>query len=230
MKKEIITRICRYAIMIFLPLAILLTILQVYSFNVDFYMDRFDEYNISDITKIDRDDLKTITVNLVDYLKSDRKNLNMEAEINGIVEEVFGEREKNHMVDVKVLFDKGFLLRNLSLGLSLVALVILAVQKNNNDIFKSFLSSGVISLSLFAILLLLMKIDFWKYFTYFHEIFFTNDLWLLNPETDVLIQMLPLEFFISISTRVVTWFIGIMSMIGGISCYRLRNVINRKTI
>jgi len=67
--------------------------------------------------------------------------------------------------------------------------------------------TAIIPISLLAILLLLMAIDFYKYFTYFHEIFFTNDLWLLNPKTDILIQMLPLEFFSSIAYKVVGFFI-----------------------
>lgn len=37
--------------------------------------------------------------------------------------------------------------------------------------------------------------DFNKYFIKFHEIFFTNDLWLLNPLTDRMIMLLPEVFF-----------------------------------
>lgn len=50
-------------------------------------------------------------------------------------------------------------------------------------------------------------VDFNRYFTYFHLIFFNNDLWLLNPNTDLLIQMLPEEFFISIFIRIILFFL-----------------------
>ena len=33
-------------------------------------------------------------------------------------------------------------------------------------------------------------------FITFHKIAFTNDLWLLNPNTDVLMALMPLPFFI----------------------------------
>ena len=81
----------------------------------------------------------------------------------------------------------------------------------------------MLSLSFVLLLFILIQIDFNKYFTHFHEIFFNNDLWLLNPETDVLIQMLPLEFFTNISVAVVGTFLGIMSIIGGFAFYKLKN-------
>jgi len=33
--------------------------------------------------------------------------------------------------------------------------------------------------------------------------FFDNDLWMLNPETDILIQMFPESFFIAMSAKIV---------------------------
>ena len=79
--------------------------------------------------------------------------------------------------------------------------------KNKKDLGQAFIMSSALSILSMVTLFLLMYTNFNKYFTYFHEIFFTNDLWLLNPETDVLIQMLPLEFFYSIATKISTMFI-----------------------
>lgn len=41
----------------------------------------------------------------------------------------------------------------------------------------------------------LASTDFTKYFIYFHLIFFDNDDWFLNPETDLLINIVPEGFF-----------------------------------
>ena len=38
-------------------------------------------------------------------------------------------------------------------------------------------------------------VDFSSAFTFFHEVLFTNDLWLLDPETDMLLRLLPEQFF-----------------------------------
>ncbi len=220
MRNGIQTKLCKYCIMIFLPIAIFLIVLQTFAFNVEYYMSKFEEFEITEITKIDEANLKSITVNMIDYLKSDRDDLEMTSVINGRMEEVFGEREKSHMKDVKLLFDKGIIIRNVSVIISLASLLYLYFKKKQNVIFSAILKSGIVSLGLTSLLIVLVNIDFFKYFTYFHEIFFTNDLWLLDPKTDVLIQMLPLEFFISISTRVVMWFSAIMLFTSGLSFYK----------
>ena len=45
-------------------------------------------------------------------------------------------------------------------------------------------------------------------FTLFHEIFFTNDLWLFDPATDYMIRMLPEGFFYDMVMRIGAWFVG----------------------
>lgn len=211
-KREVMINISKTIIVIFLPLAILLTILQYYSYNKDFYMQKFEKYNIENITGMSRQDLSNVTEKLISYLKGNERDLNMEASINGEIREVFGQREKQHMIDVRDLFIKSHRLRNISLAISLItALIIILVSKRRKkDIWQSILFAGIVPNIFAMILYILVKIDFNKYFTYFHKIFFNNDLWLLNPKTDVLIQMLPLEFFIDISTRIIGWFLGIL--------------------
>ena len=134
----------------------------------------------------------------------------MKAEINGEIVEVFGEREKLHMLDVKKLFMGGFYLRNVLLAFVFLSLFILYAmdEQKMKKPGKAILSSGftliVISLALVA----MVFTDFQKYFIIFHKIFFRNELWILYPETDVLIQMLPIEFFVSIVKRTVYIFIA----------------------
>jgi integral membrane protein (TIGR01906 family) len=186
-------------------------------------MSEFQKYSVTKTTKIDMNDLEKITVKMLGYLKDTETDLNMQVEIDGQKEEVFGTREKDHMVDVKELFRKGFLLRNITLSVTAISILILLKQKERRELIKGFLYASVGSLSLMLLLFILIQIDFYKYFTYFHEIFFTNDLWLLNPETDVLIQMLPLEFFTDIATKIISWFLALITLIGGISFYTIRN-------
>jgi integral membrane protein (TIGR01906 family) len=51
----------------------------------------------------------------------------------------------------------------------------------------------------------IMLIDFSALFLKFHHLFFTNDLWLLDINTDVLIQMLPESFFNSLALSIVAY-------------------------
>ena len=135
----------------------------------------------------------------------------IEAQINGELEEVFGEREVLHMVDVKDLFIKGRLIRNISTILIIASVIILIAREKN--IGRTFLASVALNLSLILILFFIMYNNFDKYFTHFHELFFKNDLWLLNPKTDILIQILPLDFFYSIATKMSAIFISELSLL-----------------
>lgn len=223
-KRKVIINISKILCIIFLPLTILLTILQYYSHNLDFYMKEFRKYNVAEVTTMTEEDLSRVAQRLISYLKDEEEDLSIKAVIKGEPREVFGQREKQHMVDVKELFIKGYKLRNMGLSITLLSIIILFfISKSKNvDIFQALLWSSIIPIFLLIILYILLVIDFNKYFTYFHEIFFTNDLWLLNPKTEVLIQMLPLGFFIDISTRIIGWFLGISITIAVISFINLR--------
>ena len=48
-------------------------------------------------------------------------------------------------------------------------------------------------------------VDFDGFFIAFHRIAFTNDGWLLNPGTDMLIRLMPEEFFVSLGIRGALW-------------------------
>ena len=48
----------------------------------------------------------------------------------------------------------------------------------------------------------------------FHEMFFSNDLWLLDPNTDMLINIVPEPFFIDTSLYIcITFIIGSVLLI-----------------
>ena len=86
-------------------------------------------------------------------------------------------------------------------------------KRRETDFVKHVVIGLFVNWVILGILFLMIYFDFSKYFTLFHHIFFSNDLWILNPRTDLLIQMLPEEFFMSIATRIVISFISFISII-----------------
>ena len=56
------------------------------------------------------------------------------------------------------------------------------------------LASGGLSLAFIG--------DFTQGFTAFHHIFFDNDLWILDPRTDLLINIVPEPFFVDTAARI----------------------------
>ena len=70
--------------------------------------------------------------------------------------------------------------------------------------------------------------DFSKYFVVFHLIFFDNDLWILNPATDMLINIVPEPFFMDTALRIAITFGGMVIIFFAV-CFLLWKR-NRKTI
>ena len=56
-------------------------------------------------------------------------------------------------------------------------------------------------------------VDFTRCFTIFHEIFFTNDLWIFDPATDYMIRMLPEGFFADMVARIGGIFLGMLAVL-----------------
>ena len=59
-----------------------------------------------------------------------------------------------------------------------------------------------------------MSIDFTSCFTLFHKLFFTNNLWIFDPETDYMIRMLPEGFFSDMVIRVEVIFFVLLAVPG----------------
>lgn len=79
--------------------------------------------------------------------------------------------------------------------------------------------------AVFAVALVLIGIistDFTKYFIVFHKIFFNNDLWVLDPRTDMLINIVPEGFFFDTAARIAMVFAGIVMVffVGNLVLYK----------
>ena len=57
----------------------------------------------------------------------------------------------------------------------------------------------IVPLALFGIW---AAVDFGSAFTFFHHLLFTNDLWLLDPATDLLIRICPSGMFANLGLRI----------------------------
>lgn len=190
-----------------LSIVLLLTSLDVVAFNLNNYKKSFVKYGIAEMTGMDSENLECIIEDVLKYLRDDRKELDTKVIIEGKEGEVFGDREKLHMADVKELFVRGKVLRNASFMLFIIIALFL-IKKDRH--WKKLISNVLLYISainmLFLFILLLMKINFNRYFTYFHIILFNNDLWELNPNTDILVQMLPESFFYDTAVKTIFYF------------------------
>jgi len=217
---------------VLVPLVLLLTDVQVVAYDRDYYRAEYIKYSIPQHIGMDLDNLMLSTERLLLYLEDNRDDLNFKADFTKGTEEFFSQRDKDHMVDVKGLFVKGKLLRNLSF-LYISAFIILMFWKKSSKVQLRCLARygiaiAAVGIAPVLILVVLMNIDFYKYFTVFHHIFFTNDLWLLDPATDRLINIFPQEFFTDMAFSISYLYIAEMAAIFISSLLVLRFVKNNK--
>jgi len=190
---------------------LLVTGIQWTAYNEAFYEKQYDRLNTEETIGISRKDLSRVTGVLVDYIRGKRDSLDVEAKIRGERRLVFNEREAAHMVDVRKLFNFADRLRNFSiLGILLLGTVLYFNSGKHPPRFlaSSYLTACAVLLVLLAVLIPLIRSNFTYYWDQFHYLFFNNDLWLLNPETDIMIQMLPESFFSHAVQRVMVFFAG----------------------
>ena len=90
-----------------------------------------------------------------------------------------------------------------ALGLGFAGLILAAGLENN--IRYHFIRGGQRGLLFFgaaaAVLIVWALVNFDGFFVAFHRLAFSNELWLLNPRTDLLIRLMPETFFIHLGCR-----------------------------
>lgn len=190
-----------YKIIGFLTGLALMCILLISSVEyVAYYMDDFFEkeyqkYEVTTAIHIEMDDLLIVTHEMMDYLKGDREDLVVYTKIGNMEREFFNAKEKRHMLDVQNLFIQAQRLRLGAILFSVLAIGILLYLRKGYPLFSGIQWGIGVFFGLIGLLVVLMLQDFNQYFTIFHHIFFDNNDWILNPKTDLLINIVPEGFF-----------------------------------
>lgn len=196
---------------------LLLTSVDYNCFNLNFYRQEYEKLNTAETIGMSQDDLIRSTSVLLDYTRDKRSDMTVHATVKGVEREVFNERETAHMVDVKNLYLNAMTARNLFLIAETAMIIILiAVKKMNMTVFwETFKTAALAFFFVMAFFMLFALVDFDSFWRSFHEIFFTNDLWLLDPRVDIMIMMVPLEFFYDLVMRIVLLFAACFVCFGG---------------
>lgn len=151
-------------------------------------------------------------------------SLYLRGDASALDDSPFNAREKRHMRDVRALFE---VCRNVSVAcLAWGAAVVLLSRAGGRLLLLGMLISW---LPAAACALYALQADFGTLFTRFHLLAFTNDLWLLNPETDLMIRMLPQEFFEKMALRLLNPAYPLGAQAAGLLCAEtVRAVWGRK--
>lgn len=144
---------------------------------------------------IDEAALKALDGRLADYLKGDAAALEDDPPFN--------DREMTHMRDCYALFS---LLRRVRARLIPWAIVLILgglwILRDPRRLRRCFVIAPLVWLIPLGLFALYAAVDFDRAFALFHHILFRNDLWLLDPRTDLLIRICPATMFMHMGIRI----------------------------
>lgn len=215
-KKKMILSVILAAAM---PLLVVLSAVLYCALDTSWYMKTFEEQTTAKALGISEEDLGSVTQTLTAYLAGQEQDLQVYVVQEGLEIPFYNEKELKHMVDVQVLLNGVIWARRMVFFMSLGAFVLLWRWGGTKAVYRGILASAIGGLVLASFIGLMAAVDFSEAFYRFHQIFFTNDLWLLDPATDRLIVLVPEPFFTAITYRIVTLSAGIVSLlllIGGL--------------
>lgn len=193
--------ICTFALMI----TLLITSVEAVAYwTPGYYEKEYEKYQVTDAVSMEMDDLLFVTQEMMAYLRGDRADLHVPTVVGGQSRDFFNEREIAHMEDVRGLFLGAIAIRRICLigiAVGLGLLVLLKVDLKR-VLPRTVCAGTLLFFAIAAGLAGVIATDFSKYFVVFHEIFFNNDLWILDPATDLLINIVPEPFFADTAARI----------------------------
>ena len=173
------------------------------------------------------DDAVHVTEDMLDYCIGRLDTLDdTEATIDGVTAPFFTDREKAHLADCRELFLGGIKVRVIACLLLAAFAIYIYVhngkQKASVLLAKGYLKSLAFIAVLAVIVAVLCVIDFTHVFTVFHHIFFDNDLWILYPDKDNLINIMQEDVFSDAAMWIAGIWLAAALVIAAISAFVIR--------
>ena len=184
----------------------LLTALHTVGTDAALYERLQLEAGVLDTAGIDHAELRMLDRSMAAYLRGDATLLAVPARGGGEgspITPLFNEREMTHMEDCMRLFVllRRAMLGTLIFGVGLVALGLALRARPAEVRLMAWLAPLIVLIPLAAFAVWAVA-DFNAAFTFFHHVLFTNDLWLLDPRTDLLIRICPASMFMNMGLRI----------------------------
>lgn len=190
-----------------IPVFLIVSAVLYASIDSNFYYNEIEK-GVSDANFVNQAEANEIASQVVLFFK-DKGELS---------EDLVGIQAKTHMNDVKNIRDITKYLLYFSSVLIIISVVTLFIIKKQSRIAKSLVHGSIIILLINIFIFAASKFFFNVFWTKFHELIFSNDLWRLNPSTDALVAVFTNQFFIDLIARIViiTSSIAVILLVTGI--------------
>lgn len=150
------------------------------------------------------DDVRLIAEELMQYISGKLQFLETKVTINNVLTDFYSVRSKIHMADVRNIIVNLMKIYYLSIiGCIFSAFKIINHKDFIITLKKIYYRVVIIVTVLIVAILLVASINFNSFFIKFHHILFTNDLWLLDPNVDYIICLLPEKIFMTYGFKII---------------------------
>ncbi len=182
-----------------LPLFLITSTVRLAFNSPALYEFGFERQNVSRRTGLSDTQLTDAAKQIRNYFNSDEELLRLRIEFGDETRELFGSRETQHMSDVKDLVGGVYRLQEGTFlyMLLFVTLGFLVQGSQFAGRLRRLLVYGSAgTVAVVGAIGLVSLVAFGPLFRLFHELSFTNDLWMLDPVTSYLVQLFPLGFWL----------------------------------
>ena len=217
---------------IILTLSIFLSTVLFTAMDASFYHDehlKLDTPTYSELTIAQLDEAMDL---LLRYIKGEVKSLDciMQDQFTKERFELFNKKEKTHMVDVKNLYQTVLYITTISVFVFVTLSIFLFISRKKVAFLGFSFYFNRVSLGIAVVVGVILSIAFINFdffWTNFHHLVFSNDLWLLDPFTDRLITIVHAEVFFDLVMKIALRFI---LLFGGLNliCFLYQRFYNKK--
>lgn len=190
---------------ILFPIVLLISAIEVASFDKVFFMSQIEANEVVKNTGIHEDDMEMVVDEIYSFLRGTRETFDIQARLHTESPvSIFNEQDIVHMEDVRDLLNSALIVRNIGGLICLLSFVSL-LKWDTRLILKGLLWGSLGFIGIVGLIGIGFVLDFDGAFTLFHELVFSNDLWIMDPKTDVLIWIVPTPFFFNLIIRILAY-------------------------
>lgn len=192
-------------------IAVLFTSLQICINQRNWYYESYVKYGTAKETQISDEEMTEAIFRLIDYMEGRVDSIQLSVTEAGRVVEMYNRQEIDHMVDVRALYQAWRAVRTYGgiLAAITIAVCMLTLPKGQRIgmLCRGFLIAAAVFGAVLIVLGIWVAVDFNSFWTEFHHLFFTNDLWLMDYATCRMIRICPLQLFNDIVVRFALMFL-----------------------
>ncbi len=182
--------------------------------DLDYFEAEYEKYDVLSDLDMEMDDVMEVTRHMMSYLRGNEDSLQITTVVDGERQDFFNDQDLFHMAEVRDIFVALYRMRIAAVVLLVLALaVLIATKAGIRRIFRYFQFCLVAFLAVAAVLGIIVAVNFSQAFVVFHHIFFNNDQWLFDPNTDLMINMLPEGLFMDFTVKILVCFVLLLAVV-----------------